>query len=159
FGAAGAAVYKAGAIAQTIISTYTSAQKAYEALAWIPLVGPALGAAAAGAAVAAGMARVNAIRSQNVTMAASGGVFDRPTLTIFGEEGPEAVVPLSPGRSADRARVLAQAGLLPSGGGGGVRDVNVSVTFSGPVHLSADREQIQAEIGWAITDAVRGALA
>jgi len=58
-------VGKAAAIAQTIMSTYEAAQKSYSALASIPYVGPALGAAAAIAAVASGMARVSAIRSQS----------------------------------------------------------------------------------------------
>ncbi|MBS1835520.1 MAG: hypothetical protein JST65_22575, partial [Acidobacteria bacterium] len=54
---------KAGAVAETIIQTYKSAQGAYAALASIPFVGPALGAAAAAAAIAVGFARVQAIRS------------------------------------------------------------------------------------------------
>lgn len=57
------AAYKAAAIAQTIVQTYQSAQAAYTALAGIPVVGPALATTAAAAAVAGGMARVNAIRS------------------------------------------------------------------------------------------------
>lgn len=52
------AQYKFLATAQTLISTYSAAQKSYEALAGITVVGPALGAAAAAAAVAAGLARV-----------------------------------------------------------------------------------------------------
>ncbi|GLX91841.1 hypothetical protein Pfra02_44090 [Pseudomonas fragi] len=53
-----AAIGKAAAIAQATISTYDSANKAYAALAGIPIMGPALGAAAAGAAIAAGLANV-----------------------------------------------------------------------------------------------------
>ncbi len=56
-------VGKAAAIAETIINTFSSAQKAFDALADIPYVGPALGAAAAAAAIAGGMARVQAIKS------------------------------------------------------------------------------------------------
>ncbi|RDH86366.1 MAG: hypothetical protein DIZ78_09355 [endosymbiont of Escarpia spicata] len=63
---------KAAAISQTIIETYVGAQKAFSALAGIPIIGPALGAAAAAAAVLGGMARVSAIRSQ--TMSSGGGV-------------------------------------------------------------------------------------
>ncbi|KGG82641.1 phage tail length tape measure family protein [Comamonas thiooxydans] len=58
------ATMKAAAIAQTVIQTYQSAQSAYAAMAGIPFVGPALGIAAAAAAVAGGLARVNAIRSE-----------------------------------------------------------------------------------------------
>ena len=54
---------KAAARAQTVMSTYEGAQKAYTSLAGIPIVGPALGAAAAAAAVAAGGIRLQAINS------------------------------------------------------------------------------------------------
>jgi len=54
---------KAAAISQTVIDTYRAAQGAYAALAEIPIVGPALGAAAAAAAIVAGLARVQQIRS------------------------------------------------------------------------------------------------
>lgn len=57
-----AAVGKAAAISSTIISTYEGATKAFAALSGIPIVGPALGAAAAAAAIVAGLARVQAIR-------------------------------------------------------------------------------------------------
>jgi TP901 family phage tail tape measure protein len=54
---------KAAAIAETIVSTYSSAQKSYDSLAGIPVVGPALGAVAAAAAIAGGVARVQKISS------------------------------------------------------------------------------------------------
>jgi hypothetical protein len=57
------AVGKAVAIAQTTIDTYKSATAAYSALAGITIVGPVLGALAAGAAVAAGLANVKKIVS------------------------------------------------------------------------------------------------
>jgi len=56
---------KKAAIAQTIISTYTSAVEAFKALAGIPVVGPALGATAAAAAVTFGLSQVSAIKSQS----------------------------------------------------------------------------------------------
>lgn len=76
FGAKGAKVAKAAAITQTIIKTYESATSAYASLAGIPYIGPALGAAAAGAAIAAGFANVQAIRSQPVDAGAyaTGGI-------------------------------------------------------------------------------------
>lgn len=58
-----AAVGKAAAIAQVLINTYQSATAAYASLAGIPYVGPALGIAAAAAAIAAGLANVAQIRS------------------------------------------------------------------------------------------------
>jgi hypothetical protein len=55
---------KAAAISNTIIETYVAAQGAFASLAKIPFIGPVLGAAAAAAAIIAGMARVRAIKSQ-----------------------------------------------------------------------------------------------
>jgi len=59
----GTAIGKAAAIASTTISTYQGATAAFASLAGIPIVGPALGAAAAGAAVASGLANVKKILS------------------------------------------------------------------------------------------------
>ncbi len=57
-------MYQAAAIAETIISTYDAAQKSY---AWgAKFGGPPLGAVMAAVAVAAGMARVQAIASQQI---------------------------------------------------------------------------------------------
>lgn len=71
-----AAVGKAAAIAQAMINTYQSATSAYAAMASIPYVGPALGIAAAAAAIAAGLANVAQIRSQNTGF--SGGGYTGP---------------------------------------------------------------------------------
>jgi len=65
--------YKALMIAQTIIDTYRGAQQAYNSLASIPYVGPALGVAAAAVAVAQGLNRVKEISSQNVETFEGGG--------------------------------------------------------------------------------------
>lgn len=54
---------KAMAVAQTTIDTYQSATAAYKAMAGIPVVGPALGAVAAGAAVVSGITNVKKILS------------------------------------------------------------------------------------------------
>ena len=57
---------KALAIASTLIQTYQSAQSSYASLAGIPVVGPALGVAAAGAAVFAGMKQIQNIKKTKV---------------------------------------------------------------------------------------------
>jgi len=60
--------------AQALISTYESAVQAFKSLAGIPVVGPALGSAAAAAAVVAGLANVKKIQSQTFQGgSASGG--------------------------------------------------------------------------------------
>lgn len=55
---------KKASIVQAAISTVEGAQKAYTSLAGIPYVGPALGIAAAAAAIAAGNMRIQSIKSQ-----------------------------------------------------------------------------------------------
>jgi hypothetical protein len=64
---------KALAIASTLIQTYQSAQSSYASLAGIPIVGPALGAAAAGAAVFAGMKQIQNIKKTKVPKGSGGG--------------------------------------------------------------------------------------
>lgn len=131
------AAYKAAAIAQTIISTYQSAQDSYRALAAIPVVGPALGIAAAAAAIAAGFARVNAIRAQQQPQGfARGGVVDSPVFFsargipsgVAGEAGPEAILPLSRGPGGQLGVANFGAGSSP----------NVTVNTSLVVHVQGD---------------------
>ena len=66
-------VGKAAAIAATTIETFKGAQSAFSALAPIPIVGPALGAVAAGAAVASGLANVKKIVSTKSGLPGEGG--------------------------------------------------------------------------------------
>ena len=60
------AMSKAAAIAQAVIQTYQAATGAMASMSAIPIVGPALGIAAAAAAVAGGLAQVSKIRSQTM---------------------------------------------------------------------------------------------
>ena len=57
---------KAAAIASATIDTFASATSSYNSLSGIPIVGPVLGAAAAGAAIASGLATVKKIASTKV---------------------------------------------------------------------------------------------
>lgn len=66
-------VAKAAATGQAIMNTYNAANGAYSAMAPIPYVGPILGAIAAGAAIAAGLANVQAIQSQHMGGGSAGG--------------------------------------------------------------------------------------
>jgi hypothetical protein len=87
---------KAAAIAQTTIDTYQAATAAYKAMAGIPVVGPALGAVAAGAAVVSGIANVKKITSTKVPTRAEGGAI--PTLRSgLINSGSNLTVPLSNG--------------------------------------------------------------
>ena len=60
-------LFKAASIARAIIATYESAVKAYNAMVEIPIVGPTLAATAAGVAIAAGLAKVQLIRQQEMS--------------------------------------------------------------------------------------------
>ena len=69
--------YKAIASAQAVVQALLSANEAYASMASIPYVGPALGAVAAAAALAQGMAQVRAINSTNMK-----GTTSAPTTTV-----------------------------------------------------------------------------
>lgn len=64
---------KAAAVAQATIETYKGAQSAFSSLAGIPIVGPALGAIAAGAAISSGIATVKKIASTKTPGGSAGG--------------------------------------------------------------------------------------
>ena len=85
--------FKALAVAQAIIDTIASAQSAYRAFAWFP----PLAFAAAGAALAAGYARVNAIRSQTYGGRREGGPVTGGSPFLVGEAGPEVFQPSTNG--------------------------------------------------------------
>lgn len=66
-------IMKAVKTAETVVNTYSAAVGAYNAMAAIPIVGPALGAAAAAAAVAFGLQQVSAIQSMSYSGGGGGG--------------------------------------------------------------------------------------
>jgi hypothetical protein len=82
---------KAFAVAKATIDTYTSAVSAYNALAGIPVIGPALAAIAAGAAVASGIATVKKIVSVQVPNAPGGGGGNLQTTPSGPAERPTAI--------------------------------------------------------------------
>jgi len=85
--------YKALAVAQAIIDTIASAQSAFRAFSWFP----PLAFAAAGAALAAGYARVNAIRAQTYGGRQEGGPVTGGSPFLIGEAGPEIFTPKTNG--------------------------------------------------------------
>jgi hypothetical protein len=80
-------------IAMGIISTYESAISTYNSLSKIPIVGPSLGIAGAAIAIAAGMAKIQAIRSTQFQGRQKGGSVVGNTPYLVGEAGPEIVIP------------------------------------------------------------------
>lgn len=100
FAEEGSDLAKGAAIAQATIDTYKGATAAFSAVAGIPVIGPALGAAAAAAAVAAGIANVRSILSVNtnpknksgsvnpsVPTAPTQAAIEAPDFSIAGDDG------------------------------------------------------------------------
>ena len=83
---------KAAAIASTTISTLQSAQDSYKSLSGIPIIGPALGAAAYGAALVQGFRTVKQIKAtKNPVSTASEQSVSTPSITV-----PTATTPQTP---------------------------------------------------------------
>ena len=82
---------KAAAIASATISTYQSATDSYKSLAGIPVIGPALGFAAAGAAIASGVANVKKIASTKTPKGRGGG--GSPSISGGGGSAPSVSQP------------------------------------------------------------------
>lgn len=125
------AVQKAQGMAQAAISAYQAANSAYAALAPIPIIGPALGAAAAAAAIAYGLGNVAQISGIKL---AEGGLVKAVTggvPAVIGEGGSdEAVLPLDDTKAMRR---IGGAIAEESGGAMGGVVVNINVAASGGV--------------------------
>ena len=84
-------IQKAAGIANATIETYKGATSAFASLSGIPIVGPALGLAAAGAAITAGLLNVKNIASQQFGGgASSGGGSSAPSIST---STPQSVQP------------------------------------------------------------------
>lgn len=79
---------KAFAVAQATIDTYLAAQKAYQSMAGIPVVGPTLGAIAAGVAVAGGIKNVKSIMAVKTPAGSGGGGAAAPSLPTVSNSAP-----------------------------------------------------------------------
>jgi hypothetical protein len=90
------AAYKAFKMVETLISTYSGAMKAYESMLSIPIVGKALGIAAAAAVVGFGMAQVASISAMQAPSYDRGGVSRAGGLYQTGNID-EAHIPLESG--------------------------------------------------------------
>lgn len=78
-------IAKGANIAQAIMNTYQGATKAFAQYGW------PVGAGAAAAVIASGMAQVATIKAQKM---AEGGIVTGPTTILAGEAGPEKIIPL-----------------------------------------------------------------
>ena len=72
-------LWKASAIAQGYVDTFSAAIGAYKSMVGIPVVGPGLAVAAAAAAMAAGLANLNRITATKFEKKATGGLLTGPS--------------------------------------------------------------------------------
>lgn len=146
------ALYKAAAITQTIIETYKGAQAAFSALAPIPIVGPALGAAAAAAAVAGGLARVGQIRSARE----QGGNLAAGQISTIAERGkPEVIMPAG----ASRVRTAEQMRqIMGESGSGGIKSLNIINQTTGRIDSVQQEQDDEGRITLLIREVVSGDL-
>jgi hypothetical protein len=110
------------AIASTTIATYESATKAFNSLAEIPIIGPALGSVAAALAVASGLANVQKIASVDVGGAAAGGgtfYTKGPTMLMVGDNpsGREKIT-VEPISTRGKTSINRHSNLVKMAGGG-----------------------------------------
>lgn len=132
------AAYKAFAITQATIATYTAAIEAYKSTAAIPIVGPALAPVAAGLAVAAGVAniaKISGAREQGGQMNAGGSY-------LVGERGPEIIKMAGSGRATNASQTRQQLNGNSSGNSGpsNVTIVNNTSSQIGNVSTEQDDE-------------------
>ena len=130
--------YKAFAIVQATIATYTAAIEAYKSTAAIPVVGPFLAPVAAAAAVGAGMAQVSAIRSARE----QGGQLSTGQASTIAERGkPEVIMPAGASRvrtAQQMKEIMGQNG--SSSGPSNVTIVNNTSSQIGNVSTEQDDE-------------------
>lgn len=123
------AIGKSAALVQIGMSTSEGAIKAYASLAGIPLVGPALGAAAAGALIAYG-----AERARNVIGLETGGIVTQQTNAVIGERNrPEAVIPLDSPEAENY------------GIGGISEPMKLEINFTGDLAQYIEEKQVENE--------------
>lgn len=130
--------YKAFAIVQATIATYTAAIEAYKSTAAIPVVGPFLAPVAAAAAVVAGMVQISAIRSARE----QGGQLSAGQASTIAERGkPEVIMPAGASRvrtAQQMKEIMGQKG--SSSGPSNVTIVNNTSSQIGNVSTEQDDE-------------------
>ncbi|AZU99500.1 hypothetical protein AP3_048 [Salmonella phage TS3] len=145
--------YKAFAIAQATIATYTSAVEAYKSTAAIPVVGPYLAPVAAAAAVAAGLANVGKIRSARE----QGGNLAAGQISTIAERGkPEVIMPASASRvrTAEQMRQIMGENGTKSGGD----NVTIVNNTTGRIDSAATERDDEGRLRIIISETVSSAL-
>ncbi|ELR1491018.1 hypothetical protein R3M36_004670 [Salmonella enterica] len=145
--------YKAFAIAQATIATYTSAIEAYKSTAAIPVVGPFLAPVAAAAAVAAGMANIGKIRSARE----QGGSLAAGQISTIAERGkPEVIMPAG----ASRVRTAEQMRQImgESAGKSGGENITIVNNTTGRVDSVSQERDAEGRLRIIISETVSSAL-
>ncbi|HCR8479130.1 TPA: SHOCT domain-containing protein [Shigella flexneri] len=145
--------YKAFAITQATIATYTSAVEAYKSTEAIPVVGPFLAPVAAAAAVAAGLANVGKIRS----VREQGGNLAAGQMSTIAERGkPEVIMPAS----ASRVRTAEQMRQImgESGAKSGGDNVTIVNNTTGRIDSAATERDDEGRLRIIISETVSSAL-
>ncbi|WP_235577081.1 tape measure protein [Pseudoalteromonas sp. R3] len=132
--------YKAFAISQALINTYQAATGAYTALAPIPIVGPALGVAAAAAAVLSGLQQVRQIKAQQPAGIAHGGLDYVPNESTYLLQRGERV--LSPKQNIE---ISAMARHYNAGGQSGGQG-NISFAITNQITVQAAQNDAKGEL-------------
>lgn len=152
FGEASSA-YKAFAIAQATIATYTSAIEAYKSTAAIPVVGPFLAPVAAATAVAAGLANIAKIRSARE----QGGQLSAGQMSTIAERGkPEVIMPAG----ASRVRTAQQMKEImgQNGGNSGGDNVTIVNNTTGRVDSAVTERDDEGRLRIIISETVASQL-
>ena len=152
FGEASTA-YKAFAIAQATIATYTSAIEAYKSTAAIPVVGPFLAPVAAATAVAAGLANIAKIRSARE----QGGQLSAGQMSTIAERGkPEVIMPAG----ASRVRTAQQMKEImgQNGGTSGGDNVTIVNNTTGRVDSAVTERDDEGRLRIIISETVASQL-
>lgn len=145
--------YKAFAIAQATIATYTSAIEAYKSTAAIPVVGPFLAPVAAAAAVAAGLANIGKIRSARE----QGGSLAAGQMSTIAERGkPEVIMPASASRvrTAEQMRQIMGENSGKSGG----ENITIVNNTTGRVDSVSQERDDEGRLRIIISETVASAL-
>ncbi len=145
--------YKAFAIAQATIATYTSAIEAYKSTAAIPVVGPYLAPVAAAAAVAAGVANIGKIRSARE----QGGSLAAGQISTIAERGkPEVIMPAG----ASRVRTAEQMRQImgESSGKSGGENITIVNNTTGRVDSVSQERDDEGRLRIIISETVSSAL-
>lgn len=147
------AAYKAFAIAQATIATYTSAIEAYKSASAIPVIGWVMGPVAAAAAVAAGLANIGKIRSARE----QGGQLSAGQASTIAERGkPEVIMPAG----ASRVRTAQQMKEImgQNGNKSGGDSVTIVNNTTGRVDSAVTERDDEGRLRVIISETVSAAL-